>query len=198
MRHVLRVLSACLLLWGVSACSNTFHESEVSGLPINVSRGDSEEVDIDLILHSVVDEVDRVLPGAFFQGMVFSGKCRNLTALRGHVVLVFGKVSRGLLAERVYRASATIDTERGTVDIRYEDVSAQYPSTKPLPLVDDSSVKRVASIASRHIVAQGLDDCEVTLTQRGEAWDVRCGPLSTFEGRCRFEIVNGKVIDDAR
>lgn len=196
MRHLPRVLGVCLLLWALAACGSTFRDSKVSDVPIDVSRASIKEVDIDVVLPDVRHEVDRVLPGAFFQGMVFSGTCDDLPALRGRIVLVFGQVSRGLFSDRVLIATATVDTDHSTVDIRFQDVSDLYPTTEPLPVVDDQTVKEVASIASQHIAALGIPECEVTLTQRTESWDVRCGALDDFDAQCHFTIVDGEIIND--
>ena len=177
------------------ACTSRFQEVKVTNVPVTVFKPGTQNVDVSVVLEDVTQRVHEMLPGAYFQGMVFSGKCQDLSRLHGKLVLVFVQVQAAIPKRQVVRASASVDTVRQTMDLHYEDVSDFYPSTKRRTLNGDRSIKEIAAIAHRHITELGLSDCDVTLTQLDDSWDVRCGPLNNFVQKCRFEIVSGEVKD---
>ena len=195
MRKTLCTLRVCLLCVALLACRPELREPRPSQIAVAVLKPGTGEVDVDRVVHDITDEVHKVLPRAFAQGMVYSGECQDLPELRGKLVFVFADVTPRLFTDRVLRATATVDTERGTADIVYEDVSTMYPSTKHVPFVDDETIKHVAALASAHIEELGLVPCQVTLTQIADSWNVRCGDLGDFVLRCQFEIVGGEFLE---
>lgn len=187
----------CLLLL-LSACTYNFQDVKMTDVPIDVLRPGIQEVDVDAVFETVTQRVHETLPKAYFQGMVFSGRCQNLPRLQGKLVFVFAQVRMGIPGRQVVRATASVDTVRQTMDLYYEDVSNFYPSTKRRTFSGDQSIKEIAATAHQHITELGLCDGDVTLTQLNDSWDVRCGSLSDFIQKCRFEIENGEIRNGAR
>ncbi|MGC8880553.1 MAG: hypothetical protein ACP5R2_15170 [Anaerolineae bacterium] len=189
----------CLLLL-LSACTYSFQfqDVKVTDVPIDVLKPGTQEVNVDVVFETVTQRVHETLPKAYFQGMVFSGRCQDLPHLQGKLVLVFRQVRMAIPRQQVVRATASVDTLRQTMDLYYEDVSNFYPSTKHRTFSGDHSIKEIAAIAHQHITELGLCDGDVTLTQLNDSWDVRCGSLSDFIQKCRFEIENAKIRDSTR
>lgn len=188
----------CLCLWlslVLAACTSRFQEIKVTNVPVTVFKPGTQDVDVSVVLESVTQRVRETLPGAYFQGVVFSGRCPDLPRLQGKLILTFVQVQVAIPRQQVVLATASIDTVQQTMDLHYENVSSFYPSTKRRTLSGDHSIKEIAAIAHRHITELGLSDCDVTLTQLDDSWDVRCGPLGSFIQKCRFEIVNGEIKD---
>lgn len=125
--------------------------------------------------------------------MVFSGKCQNLPHLRGKLVLIFEQVHPALFKQQVISGEASIDTVIQTMNLGFKDETDFYPLVRRGAFVGDSSFKKIAALAQRHITELGLSDCDVTITQLENSWDVRCGPLENFIQECRFEIINGEI-----
>jgi hypothetical protein len=187
-------ISRCSVRWGLclvlflSACAPAFQEVRVADVPVKVYKPGTQDVDIDIVWESVTKKLGEMLPGAYFQGMVFSGKCQDLLKLQGKLVLVFAQVRPAIPQQRVVRATISVDVTKQTMGIHLKDESNFYPSTRRLALDSGLSVKEVAAIAYQHIIESGLSDCDVTLSQSDRTWDVRCGPLDNFVQECRFEI----------
>jgi len=193
--------NVCLCLWLsllLFACTSRFQDVEMTNVPVNVFEPGTQEVDVDTVLETVAQRIHETLPEACFQGMVFSGRCQDLPRLQGKLVLVFVQVQVGIPKRQIVRATASVDTVQQTMDLHYEDVSDFHPSTKRRTLNGDRLIKEIAAIAHWHITELGLSDCDVTLTQLDDSWDVRCGPLNNFVQKCRFEIVNGEVKDTVK
>ena len=197
---VSNICGAVYLLLLLSACTYgfQFQDIKVTDVPINVLKPGTQEVNLDVVFTTVTQKVHETLPKAYFQGMVFSGKCQDLPRLQGKLVLVFTQVRTAIPKQQVVRATASVDTLRKTMNLYYEDVSNFYPSTKHRTFNGDRSIKELAAIAYRYITELGLCDGDVTLTQLNDSWDVRCGSLSDFVQKCRFEIENGKIRDSTR
>lgn len=167
----------------------------MTDVPVTVFEPGTQDVDLDTILEAAAQRIHEILPGAHFQSLVFSGRCQDLPHLRGKLVLIFVQVQAAIPRQRVVRATATVDTVRQTMSLHYVDESDHYPSTQRQTFGGDCSVKEIAAIAYRHITELGLPDCDVTLTQLDDSWDVRCGPLSNFTEKCWFAIANGEIQD---
>lgn len=168
----------------------------MTDVPVTIFKPGTQDIDVQIALDTVQDRVQRMLPGAYFNLMVFSGKCQDFPQLRGKLVLVFVQVSPAIPRPRVVKAVASIDTVQQTMDLHLKDVSDNYPSTRHRRLSDDPPFKEVSDIAHGHITKLGLVDCDVTITQLDDnSWDVRCGPLHNFVQQCHFEIVTGEVRD---
>lgn len=189
----------CLLLL-LSACTYgfQFQDVKVTDVPINVLNPGTQEVNVDVVFATVTQRVHETLPKAYFQGMVFSGRCQDLPRLQGKLILVFTQVRTAIPRQQVVRATASVDTLRQAMDLYYEDVSNFYPSTKRRTFSGDRPIKEIAAIAYQHITELGLCDGDVTLTQLNDSWEVRCGSLSDFVQKCRFEIEDGKIRDSTR
>jgi len=189
----------CLLLL-LSACTSSFQDVKVTDVPITVFEPGTqeEEVDVGVVFEAVTQRIHETLPEAYFQGMVFSGRCQDLPRLHGKLVLVFAHVQAGVPRQQVVKVTASVDTVRQTMDLYYEDVSIFYPSTKRQMFSGDYSIKEIAAVAHRRITELGLCDGDVTLTQLNDSWDVRCGSLSDFMQKCWFEIENGEIKDSPK
>jgi len=189
----------CLLLL-LSACTYgfQFQDIKVTDVPINVLKPGTQEVNLDVVFTTVTQKVHETLPKAYFQGMVFSGRCQALSKLQGKLVLIFAQVQVGIPRRQVVRATATVDTFQQIMDLHYVDESDFYPSTQRQTFHGDRFIKEIAAVAYQHIAELGLCDGDVTLTQLNDSWDVRCGSLSDFVQKCRFEIENGKIRDGTR
>jgi hypothetical protein len=185
-------LGSTVLLTLLFGCAPDFRDVKVTVVPISVSQSGRAEVDLDLVFATVDNEVRKVLPDAYFTGLVFSGKCDRLLALRGKLILTFLQ-SSGLVMRQVIRSSVTVDTTLQVMSLEFHDVSDLYPTLTKYPFVGDSSVRSVVSLASSHISSLNLQDCDVTLTQQESGWDVRCGPLYNFVQKCRFKVLNGQI-----
>lgn len=188
-------VSLCLILL-LSACATSFQETTVTNIPVAVSKQGTQGVNLDVIRDVAEQRVRSTLSGAYFQGMVFSGKCQDLPQLQGKVVLIFAQVRPAIPGQQVVRAFASINTDQKTMDIHYVDESEAYPLTERREFSGDRTFKEIADAVYQQITELGLSDCDVTLTQvEDDAWDVRCGPLDNFVQECRFGVVNGKIQD---
>jgi hypothetical protein len=76
------------------------------------------------------------------------------------------------------------------MDLHYRDESDFYPLTQQETFAGDNAFKKIAALAHRHITESGLSDCDVTITQLENSWDVRCGALENFIQKCQFEITD--------
>lgn len=188
-------LGLCVLLL-LSACTARFQNIESKSIPVSVFRPGTEDVDIDIAFQRATQRVRDILPRAFFQGMVISGKCSRLPKLEGKLIFIYAQIDQTVLVRQVIRGSASIDTVRGIMDLSFGDVSQYYPSTDQVTFPGGQSIAEMAAIAHRYINEQELFDCDVTITQLDDnSWDVRCGPLGNFVQECRFGIVNGKIYE---
>ncbi len=194
---ILLLVSWLLLL--SQGCGPAIRDSKVTDVPVAVLASGTQEVDFGVVVEDVTKRVHELLPRTQFQGVVFAGKLQDLPGLHGTLVLSFAQVSQGLLGRKVVRATVVVNTDSQTADFSYEDVSALYPSTRSLPLPSDRVLKEVAAAAHQHAVELGLpDDQDMTLTQRAGVWDVRCGPLQTFESKCSFGVNGAGAVEPVR
>jgi hypothetical protein len=165
----------------------------VTDVPVAVFRENTLSVDIDIVFEAVTPYINKRLPEASFRGLIFSGKCQDLPQLRGTLVMVFVEKKNNLLGSQVTEATASIDTINQIMDIEYVDYSDLQISTQGRQFIGQDSFVRIAALAYQQITEQGLIDCDVTLTQRDESWDVRCGSLGNFIQKCRFDIQNDVI-----
>lgn len=190
-------VSLCLLSL-LSACTSKFPDTKETGIPITVAKPGTQDIDVDVVFENAVQIVQSTLPGAYFRGMVFSGRCQDLPRLQGRLILVFERVQIAIPRRQVVLATASVDTVAQTMDLYYEDYSDVPVKTRQQTLLNHRLIKEIAAIAHRHINELGLSDCDVTLTQLDESWDVRCGALNNLTRKCHFEIINGKISDKPR
>lgn len=179
----------------LGACSPNPHTANQSGLEIVTTRPGSDQVDFDYILGIVEGEITKTLPGASFLGIVFSSPCRDLSKLRGTLVVTYVHTRWVPIKEEIFWGSSSVDTVRGEMELKYFDVSGTYPRTKSMPRVNHQQFQEMANLASAYIQKLNLPDCYVTITQMDEAWDVRCGKLADATQNCHFEVVNGQIRD---
>jgi len=185
--------SLCLLLL-LSNCAGGFQNVQVTDVPIVVSQPGTQGVDVDLMFETIAQRVHEKLPRAYFQGMVIFARCPDLPHLQGRFVFDFVQVRGANPWWQVVRATASVDTVHGTMDLDYFDESDHYPSTERVAFGGDHSIKQIALTAHQYIAQQGLCDGDVILTQLSDdSWDVWCRSLSDFRQKCHFEIVNGEI-----
>jgi len=189
------VAIALCWLWLIgllTACTAGFEPIELTTLPIRVSQPDAQEIDVGVILVSAESQIQRVLPDAYLEFFGFSGDCQALPYLRGTINLGFIQV-RGIVRQQVLAASASVDTIKGEMDLRFFDHSPYHVSTTPLSLQDSLPVKKIAMLAYGNIIRLGVAPCDVNLTRSGgrDAWLVVCtapGSGSLGPRQCEFEI----------
>jgi hypothetical protein len=182
-------LSLVFLL--VTACTSRFDTARITGLPASVSRPGAPDVDVDIVLASAQHEVQQVLPDAYLNSFTFSGKCKDLSNLHGRINLGFVQVRSSILRRQVLSGLVSVDTIEETMDLRFEDHSAYYPSTVLLTLQDGLTVKEVTAIAHEYITSLEPSDCDVTLTHLEDSWLVVCTELGSGtlgQRKCEFEI----------
>lgn len=192
----IRVLSKCtfwllLVILLATACSSRFENVRITGLPANVSRPSASDVDVDIVLTSARNEVQRVLPNAYLTSFTFSGKCEDLSELHGTINLGFVQTRSGILGRQVLSGLVSVDTIEKTMDLLFEDHSAYYPSTVLLTLQNGVTIGEVATIAHKYTTSLGPPDCDVTLTHLEESWLVVCtesGSGTLGQRKCEFEI----------
>lgn len=175
----------------VTACTSRFNTIRMTGLPASVSRPGTPDVDMDIVLASAQNEVQQVLPNAYLTSFTFSGKCRDLSKLRGTINLGFVQRRSSILGRQVLSGLVSVDTIEETMDLRFEDHSAYYPPTVLLTLQDGVTVREVATIAQEYITSLGPPDCDVTLTHLEDSWLVVCTELGSGtlgQRKCEFEI----------
>jgi len=189
-------IGLCLLLV-LSACTYSPQDIKVTNVPFNVFESSTQEVDIDTIFETATQEVHKVLPGAYFQGMIFSGECHDLPRFRGKLIFVFAQVRPAIPRRQVMRATVVVDTVRQVMEIDYEDVSSFYPSTKRRVFIGGHAIKKVIVASYQNIVKLGHCEGDITLTQLDDFWIVRCGSLGDFSQKCQFKIKNAEINDGA-
>lgn len=184
-----------LLFLPLVGCESGPTPVDVTNVPIDISQPNSEEVDIDVVMTSVQARVRERLPDAQFKRLTFSGKCQDLPKLQGRIVILFMQVNWSLFGQQVMFATASVNTSQRMMTLSIFDESKYYPSTAVLPLVADSEFKEIARIAHQHIVESGLSDCDVTITQDENVWDICCGCLDDFCQQCEFAVdaVTGEI-----
>jgi hypothetical protein len=175
---------------------SNFQDFTEEGIPIAVSEPGSERVSLDMIYDKALHEVRETLPGAYYQGMVFSGRCEDLKQLRGQLVLDFLQVRPGIRQQAI-RAIASVDIVQQEMNLQYQNESDYAIVTEPGSFPENESIQAVVKVASDYIYGLEIKDCDVTVTQlMDNSWDVRCGPLSNFVQQCRFRIDDGEIIVD--
>ncbi len=195
-RSALIILAeAVVLFWLLSACTPEFAKFVIRDIPVDVYDPGTQRVNFDRVYQSAQQQVSAKLPNAYFAGMVFSGKCRDLPQLEGELALIFLQVRPGILQHQVLQAIALIDTISGTMDVRFTDESSSYPVLQQETFVGDAAFKDVARIAYGHLSAHNADDYDVTVTQQQNSWAVRCGGRGDFVQQCSFRITDGKIKD---
>ncbi len=183
------LLCASVLLSALAACR--FQETDLAGLPIEVSQADTQSVDVGVIVENVQAQVQKVLPGAYLTAFAFTGQCQGLPELHGQVHLQFVRVKSFLFYQQVLVALASVDTIQETLEIQTRDFSDYYWSTDPLLPQDVSVAKEIANIAHKHIAGLGIPACDVTLSNMGQTWHVLCtepGSGPTGSRLCEYEI----------
>ncbi len=191
-------LPAFVILWLLlitTGCVGQFQDFKISNMSINVLAPSTGKVDLDTALAAATERIHETLPQAYFSGMVFSSPCPSLSSLRGKLVLIFQEQRSALFQTRTLEGVATIDTVKSSMDLSFQDQSNYYPRVLQRTFVGGDSFRKLAGIAYSHIRDLGFEDCDVTLTQMDDSWDVRCGPLDNFVQKCRFTIANGIVGD---
>lgn len=182
----------------LTACVPKFQESKVTNIPVDISNPSTPDVNLDIALEVTQKKIKAVLPDAYFGGMVFSGKCQGLPRLQGKLVLIFAQVRPAFFKQQVVSGVATIDTVKQMMDLNYTDHSDYEWYDSPKTFVGDASFKEIIALTYPHITELGLSECDVTMTQLENSWDVRCGPLENFVQQCRFEIANGKITEKTK
>lgn len=189
------LLSAYVLFILLGAYIGGFQDFEETDVPITISSPSSEPTDVDLVFQQATERIQRTLKGAYFQDMVYSGKCKDLPYLRGRLVFLFVEVNPRLLSQQILSGTASVDTFHKTMNLYFTDESNHYHSTERGLFPGHNGVEEIAQLAHQHITALNLCDGDVTITQLTERWDVRCGPLENFITKCNFEIIDGKIED---
>jgi len=192
------LLTACLL----TACIHRFEPVKLTGLPVDVSQPDAQEVDVDLIFTNAESRAKKVLPESYLTFLGFSGSCHELPRLRGTIRFWFTEV-RGILGRQVLLASVSVNTISETMSLEILDISDYYPSIVPLRLQGSLPITEIAAIAYNHIISLGLSECDVGLSRLRDSWLVECTfPGSGLLGHrlCEFEIdpFTGQVRDAQR
>lgn len=190
------------LIWLLTACTARFEPIKLTALPVNVSQPGVQEIDVEVVLASAESQIREVLPDAYLEFFGFSGDCQELPHLRGTIILGFDQVRKGLIRRQVLSASASVNTIKGVMDLRFADYSSHYILTSPLLLQEGLPIKEIARLASENIIRLGATPCDVHLTRSGlrERWLVVCttagsGPLGPQ--KCIFEMdpFTGQVRD---
>ena len=188
----IRILLCMLVLSStLAACISKSQEVDLTGLPVEISKAGTQEINVDVIIESALQQVLKCLPEAYLSSFVFTGYCQDLSELRGRVELNFVQVQVTPLKQRVWVAFASVDTVQQTLDVQIRDHSDYCWSTEPLLLQDISAAREVADIAYTQIAALGISDCDATLTRLDRTWEVvgtepGSGPAGPRE--CEFEI----------
>lgn len=191
------LLCVVTLLSASAACS--FQETDLTGLPVEISQANAQDVNIDIIVENVQEQVQMVLPEAYLSAFAFTGQCQGLSELHGQVHLEFVQVESFPFYQQVLVALTSVDTIQETLEIRTRDYSDYYWSTDPLPPQDVSVAREIANIAHKHIADLGIPDCDVTLSSVGQTWHVLCTePSSGPAGSrlCEFEVdaATGQIV----
>jgi hypothetical protein len=153
-------------------------------------------VDADVAFDGARREVEVLLPGAHYRGMVVRSRCGDVAELRGRLVFDFvrgGPPSLVLRIEPVETATVVVDSERQQADIDVTDATAFYSN----PLVDvfpgHAAINRVAVAAQERLVGLGITACDVNLTQTADdRWSVSCVPAVPVGRRCGFRVRDGE------
>jgi len=190
-------MSLCFLLV-LSACTYGFQDIKVTGIPADVFEPGTQEFDIDILFETALQEVRKVLSGAYFQGMIFSGRCQDLPRLRGKLIFVFAQVRPAIPRQQVIRATVVIDTVRQVMEIDYGNVSAFYPSTKHRAFIGGQAIEEIAVASYQNVIKLGRCEGDITLTQFDDFWSVRCGSLNDFSQKCQFKIEYAEIGDSAK
>jgi nitrogen regulatory protein PII len=115
--------------------------------------------------------------------------------MHGQYILIFVKTEWILLQQATIRATASIDTLQQQMDITYENVTDLYPRTQPMPIIANRDFRATIESAKKHIEDSAISDCNITITQVDNIWDVRCEALENHSQKCHFVIDNGRVKD---
>lgn len=198
-RQMMLVLLAVLFTVSLVSCRPQFQTVYVTEIPVQALDQDPRDINLDSLLESLQASVASKLPDARYRGLVFSGKCKELPTLRGRLIIDFMQAKEFLNGPQILIATFSVNVMEKSMTLTILDESTAYPSTILLPEITDQQLKEVAQTAYQHIIEQGLDDCDVTLTQGIAQWDVRCGSLDDFIQQCRFtiDVTSGKVVGDA-
>lgn len=181
------------MLMMLAACTSSFSSTEMNDIPVSALKPGTSGVDVDFIFKQVQQEVQKTLPGAVFQGMVYSGSCQSLPQLEGRLVFILVEERGTFLNRQVLRAIATVHIIQQRMDLSFWDVSDQHPSTHINKFIGDDGIKETIAKAQIQVNELGLCKDDITISQIKEGWDVRCGPLENFIQLCRFEIINGQI-----
>lgn len=185
------LLLMLLLGWCLSACAPEFEETEIVGLPVDVTEHETQQVDVDLVVRAAHEQVQAVLPDAYLRAFLFEGQFESLITLEGKFNMDFIQVRSGFPNRRMIAALASVYTDEAVMDIRFRDLSDHYPSTSQLFLDNGLSIREAARLAYQEITTLGLQSCDVVLTRFDDYWLVVCTVTDsgTLGKRlCEFEI----------
>ena len=181
--------TSIILLLFLVGCRSEFQPVNVADIPLTVSQSNDNQADLDVIIPNVETIVTEKLPDAYFADLVFTGKCQDLPDSHGKIIVSFIQVKTFLFSQQILFATSTVNTHEQEMELSIRDYSDPYTRTEGNPLVTDQQFKEVLHIAYQHLVGSGVADCEVTITQGKEVWNVLCGSLSQPKPQlCDFGI----------
>jgi hypothetical protein len=171
------------------SCRPAFNHVYLTDVPVRIYAEDNSDYpNVDIIREDVQTKVSESIPGAMYKDFLFSGKCSELPAHQGTMLFTFQRVQNYLNGKQVIFVTATVDTRQQTVKIEALDESSFYPNLQQDEPTTEAAFGRITQIAYQHINQLGLSNCNVTITQQEDHWDVRCGAFNDFEQKCWFAI----------
>jgi hypothetical protein len=184
------LLVVIVLSLSMMNCSGTSRDVTITDLPINLSQPDSEEVDLDLAISNAQAAVRRWLPNAQYRGMVYKGNCQDLPKIRGVIVVGFMQIKDKSfrIQPEVLTATASIQTDKQTVNIDIWDDTYHYPNTDLDPIVTDAHFRQVSKAAYEYLLKEGIENCNVTVSQLGNVWSVLCNAVNETDRLCNFDV----------
>lgn len=187
-----RIFAFLLLLLLLGGCGiNKKNEANtVTGIPVELSKSTEEGIDFEFILEQVEHAVKEHLPEARYHGVVYKGKCENISAGEGELVLHFIQVKSRFFPPHpsVFHATATVNTQLESLDLSIRDDSNYYPNLNVYPKLRNEEFFKILSITDDHIKQYGIVNCDVVITQLEESWGILCDPLNGEERKCQFNI----------
>jgi hypothetical protein len=183
-------ISMALVLLLTSCSNQSLEETNIEGIPIRVHRDDGDLIDFGLLLDEIDENVHRIFPDGEYQGVVLFTNCANLPNGDGRLAVDYLRTKKGILGTgtRVYRIYAGIDIANGTLNISSEDVTNYYPYFGSYFRPTKEALDKVLTIARDYLNEINVEDCEVTITQLEDQWDILCDPVNASETKCDFRI----------
>lgn len=152
--------------------------------------------DLDAVFRFSQSEVVRALPNPRYSGLVYFGRCGQLTPPTGRVVLVFIDWRDGLLfGETTFLGTATTDLSTGSVRVATQDESGYYATRRARSFAGDQRIKAMLAQVDAELTSQGIRDCDVDVGQIDGGWDVWCRKLEDFARRCSFRVDDDGTVD---